>query len=269
MFTLPKTWSDEQAESWWGRLADAPRSVLMLDYDGTLAPFVEDRMRATPYPGVAERLVELRQLKETRLVFVSGRAAQELPLLLPAGLNAEIWGSHGCEHVLPNGALEVLPLTAAQSGDLALLEGQMSDAGYKSALERKPGSLAIHFRGLTESRQEHLRQTAEGLFAKMGSDPGSSTALEWLPFDGGVEVRSPMCSKALAVKHILDEEPTETVIAYLGDDQTDEDAFRALTGRGLRILVRTELRASLADIWVRPPSELLAFLDRFLATVSR
>jgi trehalose-phosphatase len=269
MFTLPKTWSDEQAESWWGRLAVAPHSVLMLDYDGTLAPFVEDRMRATLYPGVATRLVKLRQLAKTRLVFVSGRAAQELPMLLPAGLNAEIWGSHGCEHALPNGVLEVLSLTTAQTEGLALLGREMSDAGYEAAIERKPGSLAIHLRGLTEYRQQHLRETAEGLFAKMELDPKSSTSLEWLPFDGGVEVRSPLCSKALAVKRILDEEPAETVIAYLGDDQTDEDAFRALTGRGLRVLVRTELRASLADIWIRPPSELLAFLDRFLATVSQ
>jgi len=62
----------------------------------------------------------------------------------------------------------------------------------------------------------------------------------------------------------LAEEGADAAVAYLGDDLTDEDAFRALAGRGLRALVRAELRPSEADVWIRPPGELLAFLDRWL-----
>ena len=58
-------------------LRAAPRSVLMLDYDGTLAPFHVDRFAATPYPGVEERLVLLSTIPQIRLVLVSGRSAQE------------------------------------------------------------------------------------------------------------------------------------------------------------------------------------------------
>jgi trehalose-6-phosphatase len=65
-------------------------------------------------------------------------------------------------------------------------------------------------------------------------------------------------------------------VAYLGDDRTDEDAFKALAGRGLAVLVREELRPTAAAVWLRPPVELLDFLQRWMtacpprtATVAR
>ena len=54
-------------------------------------------------------------------------------------------------------------------------------------------------------------------------------------------------------------------MAYLGDDLTDEDAFAAVGDRGFSILVRTEVRASCARFWLRPPQELLEFLDEWIA----
>ena len=59
------------------------RSLLMLDYDGTLAPFHVDRFAATAYPGVEERLATLSGLAQVRLVLISGRPAHELRSLLP------------------------------------------------------------------------------------------------------------------------------------------------------------------------------------------
>lgn len=122
----------------------------MLDYDGTLAPFADDRMQAALYPCGAERLRELRHLAETRLVFVAGRPVRELPLLLPANLNAEIWSSHGREQLLPNGAYKFVPPTVAQTHALVSF-------GYETAIEKKLGSLAIYSRGLAESRERQLR----------------------------------------------------------------------------------------------------------------
>jgi trehalose 6-phosphate phosphatase len=51
------------------------------------------------------------------------------------------------------------------------------------------------------------------------------------------------------------------MIAYLGDDLTDEDAFRAVKGYRLGVLVRAELQPTLVDLWLRPPGELLALLE--------
>jgi trehalose-6-phosphatase len=55
------------------------------------------------------------------------------------------------------------------------------------------------------------------------------------------------------------------VIAYLGDDRTDEDAFHALRGRGLTVLVRDQPRPTLAEVQLRPPQELIQFFRDWLA----
>jgi len=53
-------------------------------------------------------------------------------------------------------------------------------------------------------------------------------------------------------------------VAYLGDDLTDEDAYKALGNKGLKVLVGAKSRKSLADIQINPPVELLAFLDKWI-----
>lgn len=92
--------------------------------------------------------------------------------------------------------------------------------------------------------------------------------LELLEFDGGVELRVSGRNKGSVVREVLAEEPTDAAVAYLGDDWTDEDAFRALRGRGLGVLVRDELRPTAAELWIRPPHQLVEFLDRWRAALS-
>lgn len=70
-------------------------------------------------------------------------------------------------------------------------------------------------------------------------------------------------NKGDAVRQVLQEAGPGTVCAYLGDDRTDEDAFQALEGRGLGVLVRPALRQTSADLWLVPPRELVAVLDRW------
>jgi trehalose 6-phosphate phosphatase len=75
MNQFPQRWTrSAEAAVLEQRLRSAPRSVLMLDYDGTLAPFHVDRFEATPYSGVEERLSILSALSQVRLVLVSGRS---------------------------------------------------------------------------------------------------------------------------------------------------------------------------------------------------
>jgi trehalose-phosphatase len=85
-----------------------------------------------------------------------------------------------------------------------------------------------------------------------------------LPFDGGLELRAPGKNKGDAVNTILNEAGPKVAAAYLGDDQTDENAFRAIKERGVSILVRPEPRPTVADVWLRPPEELGRFLREWL-----
>jgi trehalose-6-phosphatase len=91
-----------------------------------------------------------------------------------------------------------------------------------------------------------------------------ATGLTVRPFDGGIEILGAKRNKADAVRAILAEMEIDTPVAYLGDDQTDEDAFRALQGRGVSILVRPHWRETAADIWLRTPIELSAFFHDWL-----
>ena len=93
-----------------------------------------------------------------------------------------------------------------------------------------------------------------------------SGCLELLRFDGGIELRARGMDKGQVIGKLLSEVAPDASVAYAGDDRTDEDAFRALGERGLRVLVRDEVRPTLADLWLRPPGELLDFLFRWLRT---
>lgn len=239
-------------------------SLLMLDYDGTLAPFREDRMQALPWPGIAERLDRLSTLSSVHLALITGRSARELASLLPVKRSIEIWGSHGREHLAADGAYTSSDLAPAQQAVLAQLEAVLHQSGFGAQMERKPASLAAHWRGLPAADAAKIEQLAREAFHSACGRCG----LQLLVFDGGVEVRSDSINKGHAALHMLTRFPTATA-AYLGDDTTDEDAFAALRGRGLTVLVRPEPRPSQAAYWLQPPRDLLAFLDAWIGAAER
>jgi trehalose-phosphatase len=262
MNQFPALWANSaEAATLWNRLRSAPRSLLMLDYDGTLAPFHVDRFAAVPYPGVEERLVTLSRLARVRLVLVSGRQARELRGLLPSDIRAEIWGSHGREQLQSDGAYRLFPLDPMQRAGLEQVAREMTALGFSETLEMKPSSLAIHWRSAPLDEQEQVRSSVESVFSHLAQPDG----LHLLPFDGGLELRSTDRTKGTAVTLMLAQESAAAPVAYLGDDLTDEDAFAAVGARGFSILVRTEVRPSHARFWLRPPKELLEFLDEWIA----
>jgi trehalose-phosphatase len=262
MNQFPQRWTrSAEAAVLEQRLRSAPRSVLMLDYDGTLAPFHVDRFEATPYSGVEERLSILSALSQVRLVLVSGRSARELHNLLRPDIRAEIWGSHGRERLRSGGTYELFALSPVQQAALEQVGLEMSALGFSETLEVKPTSLAVHWRRFEPAMQERIRALAQSVFARIGPSAG----LHLLPFDGGMELRSTDRTKGTAVEEILGDEPDDVPAAYLGDDLTDEDAFVAVGKQGYSVLVQREVRASFARYWLRPPEELLEFLDAWIA----
>jgi trehalose-phosphatase len=258
---LPPLWIESaEAAVLWQRLQSAPRSLLMLDYDGTLAPFHDDRFEATPYPGVEDRLAILSRLSRVRLVLITGRSARDLRDLLPSTFRVEIWGSHGRERLNADGAYELAALDPLQLDSMREVGQQLLSLGFAAALEMKPASLAIHWRGLEPEAKERLRSLTHSVFGQIAPASG----LQLLPFDGGLEVRSTDRTKGTAVRQILGQEPATIPLAYLGDDLTDEDAFAEVGNRGASILVRPVVRESSARFWLRPPQQLRDFLDSWI-----
>ena len=81
--------------------------ALLLDYDGTLAPFRVDRFKARPYAGVRELLTRIERQGGTRMAVVTGRPAREIGPLLGLEKMPEVWGLHGAERLHPNGRREL------------------------------------------------------------------------------------------------------------------------------------------------------------------
>lgn len=243
----------------------APARALLLDYDGTLAPFRVERDQAFPYPGVREALEELIGLGRTRVAAVSGRVAGEVEALLGLARPLEIWGAHGWERRRADGGHEAFDIGPQAMAGLTEAARWSAERRLTERLECKQGSLALHWRDLAPAEREALEREAAPAWAAIGRRSG----LEPHPFDGGLELRAPGRCKGTAVKALLEELPEGAAAAFLGDDRTDEDGFKALARiageRGLGVLVRPKWRPTAARAWLRPPGELLEFLARWRA----
>jgi len=242
-------------------VAHAPHAVLLLDYDGTLAPFHIRRDRAYPYPGVALLLQEIVRNGRTRVIVITGRDAEDVLPLLNVHPRPEIWGVHGLQRMKTDGSMKMPQLDERTLNGLSDADRWLDYQQLRHTAEFKAGSIAVHWRGLSENDAENLRARV-----LLGWRPiAEHNGLNLLEFDGGVEIRAYQADKGDAVREFLAEIGPDTPVAYLGDDNTDESAFRAMRGRieqgrGISILVRPIWRQTAAQFWLKPPDELLDFL---------
>ncbi len=243
------------------RLKNARKSVLLLDYDGTLAPFQRKPSRATPYPGVRDCLNSILEQGCCRLIIITGRAIHDLKPLLKLRHPTEVWGSHGRERLLTDGTYLLQELSSEAREQLGRTRDWVRRKGLKDWLEEKPGCLAIHFRGRDPLEVEEARAALTDHREEMGR----GGALRMRRFDGGIEFTAQGATKGSSVRTVLSELGVDVLVAYLGDDLTDEDAFEALGERGLGVLVRSRPRPTSADLRISPPEELLEFLKRWTA----
>ena len=247
-------------EPFFRTVALSPHAVLMLDYDGTLAPFRTRRDQAFPYPGVALLLQEIVRNGRTRVLVISGRDVADLLPLLNIHPRPEMWGVHGLQRMRTDGTTEIPELGEAVLNALSDADRWLSYQQLRHRAEFKPGGIAVHWRGCAELMVEDIRSRVL-LGWRLIAERGDLNLLE---FDGGIEIRAREADKGDAVRAFLQNVPTGTPIAYLGDDTTDEAAFRALGGHGTTILVRPEIRETAAQLWLRPPEEIVDFLGFWL-----
>jgi trehalose 6-phosphate phosphatase len=254
-----------QLEPFLQTLARASEAVLLLDYDGTLAPFQARRDQAYPYPGITLLLQEIVRSCKTRVVVISGREATEVFPLLDIHPRPEVWGIHGLQRLRTNGTMEMPRLDERTIKGLADADRWLDHLQLRNVAEFKAGSIAIHWRGLNEAEVEDIRSRV-----MLGWQPiAESSGLDLLQFDGGVEIRAREADKGVAVRTFLSEIDANAPVAYLGDDITDESAFLAINGRGISVLVRPDWRQTAAKLWLRPPDELREFFELWLKTCSK
>jgi len=245
------------------RVSTAPQSALLLDFDGTLAPFRVDPAAVQPWAGVRELLDGICAQHRTRVAIVSGRPARQVARQLGLQTPIEICGLHGAERLLPSGQIENEVLPQRQVDALQAARQLVQQAGMALRLEEKWNAVVVHWRGKSPAVAETTRMRMLEIFSPFVDIAGMSLLL----FDGGVELRAGR-NKGGAVRLLLRSLPLHAPVAYLGDDITDEDAFEALGARGLSILVRRARRPTAAQLWLQPPTELRAFLKSWLRAIS-
>lgn len=256
----------EKLDSFFAILSRSENAMLLLDYDGTLAPFCLDRFKARPWAGVRELLSRIQLQERTAIAVISGRPAGEVARLLDLTPCPEIWGLHGAERLHADGRREMEEVPEETRSKLDGLRERLKRESFGGLYEDKPNAVVMHWRGVSPGKAADIEARTLALFQPLAGTDG----LSLLKFDAGVELRAGR-EKGDAVRLILEEasgdRPICAPVAFLGDDITDESAFRALNAlrtAHLTGLVRGQYRETAADVWLRPPSELLGFLQSWL-----
>ena len=138
-------------------VAASSEAALLLDYDGTLAPFRTQRDQAYPYPGVALVLQEIVRDCRTRVVVMSGRDASDVLPFLNIHPRPEVWGIHGLQRMKTDGSMEMPRLDDRTLDALSDADRWLGHQHLRHNAEFKAGSIAVHWRGMTEKDAEDLR----------------------------------------------------------------------------------------------------------------
>jgi trehalose-phosphatase len=216
----------------WEQILAAEHVSLFLDFDGTLAPFCDDRLQAFPLPGTVDAIKAIDRKTSSSVAIVSGRPISEIRLLL-GDVGMTIVGAHGYEVHKPSGAKHVITILPEQASILDTAFEEALGIFDPARVERKAASVAAHFRGLDPQATSEIQQHLEHRWRSASV----SDLMEFRPFNGGLELRAAGRTKGTAIEELLAVAPTGTLPIYIGDDDTDEDAFAVLEDRGIGIKV--------------------------------
>jgi len=243
----------------WRMVELARHRLLMVDYDGTLAPFVEDRDRAWPHPRSLDGLRRIAQTGATSVVIVSGRPLADLERLV-GDLPVTLYGEHGWEQRAPDGSIVRPPLERVVAAAIDEAERLARSHGAGERLERKRSGLVLHTRGLPAPEALALEQRCaeawQGL-ARLG-------LLRLDHINGGLEIRARQRDKGTVVLSLVSHAEPGTLAVFVGDDVTDEDAFEVVRDYGFGVRVGDDDRPSSAMARIATSEEVADWLDRWL-----
>jgi trehalose 6-phosphate phosphatase len=226
------------------------RPLFFLDYDGTLAPIVDDPDAAVPHPEVPELLRALDD--RFPLWIVTGRDLRALSSFLDQPLKAI--GLHGAQQGVVGGEVERLMPDDAAEALRRLRRSVPSVDGMH--IEEKDQAFAVHYREVDDEAE-----TRERLSSWLNAMPEMLDAIWGKKV---VELRPEGLTKGTAVRRIAEEHPDYTPV-YLGDDTTDEDAFAALQEMARDVItVRIGDEETRADYRLAGPDEVVDYLRRYV-----
>ncbi len=237
-----------------GLLADLARRrglLLCLDYDGTIAEIVVEPMDARPYHGIDSTLRRLAQARRNmRSAIVTGRRVFEVKALLGAVPELLFSGVHGLEFDTTDANSRFAPEALACADHLMLARRWLHHnvpQGRGFRIEDKEIALALHYR-LAEPRETSILSRRLEDFVNKDLE-----RLKLMHLKMVVEVIPAIASKAHAVAELKRLTPSDWVTVYLGDDETDEDAFAVMDQSDLGILVGP-MRMSFAGYRLENPA---------------
>ena len=210
---------DPRAEARIDELARQPDLLVASDYDGTLAPIVDDPADAVPHREAVAALTMLASLPRTHVAVISGRALADLAGLTSLPGHVHLVGSHGSEFdpgfhsELPRDALVLRERIAEHLARIA--------ARWEGVtLEHKPASVAMHYRMANE-------ENARRALAEVQAGPATLPGVHVKHGKQVVELCAIEPDKGSALNRIRRQTGARAVL-FLGDDVTDEDAFAVL-----------------------------------------
>jgi trehalose 6-phosphate synthase/phosphatase len=227
--------SDEEIHGWLRGFIKEYPLFLFLDYDGTLTQLRDHPSRARLSRPMRAAIEACSERTDTHVAIVSGRSLEDIrkmvgnPDLVFAGNHGlEIEGP-GIEHFRHEDLVHYVERAEALAEELHAME---SDGAWTEA---KGPTLTFHYRSVPEDKRKSLVEEVREAVTRHGYQARDAHS--------ALEARPPIgWDKGRAVLHVLRERFglawSENVrVIYVGDDQTDEDAFRFLGGLAMTFRV--------------------------------
>ena len=238
--------------------------ALFLDYDGTLTPIVRRPEEAVLSKSMRETVRQLSM--RLPVAILSGRDLEDIRRQVEMD-NIIYAGSHGFDISGPNGLRKEVGAEFLPMIDLAENELRQKIAAIPGALlERKRFSIAAHYRQASDDGAKAVRKAVNEV-AACHRELRIMEGKKVFELQPQIDWNKGRASLWLLEQLSLDRQSLFPI--YMGDDVTDEDAFRALRDRGAGIIVSEHPRQTAANYSLKDVSEVERFLREFAAAKCR
>jgi trehalose-phosphatase len=240
------------------KIHQAQTLFLFLDFDGTLTPIAASPQLALCPPEVKVLLEKLRDSPHVLLAIISGRSLEDIRDKV--GIPGLIYvGNHGLDIQNPAGVhkKKLSPSREKELKNILLTLRQSFREVPGILLEDKGPILAVHYRNVAQKYLGWIHRVMKETLGKWKGKWKIAHGKMVFEIRPGVDFH-----KGTAVRDLLKGSSSNVLPIYIGDDPTDEDAFREVKGKGITVLVGPGWLTSEAEYYLKNPAEVQEFLLR-------